>query len=56
MDEAQSAEYALWVRLANDPRQSEQAREHYRALMQEYLHQQLRDAFKLASRKTVDSR
>jgi hypothetical protein len=49
--EEQSADYALWVKLANDPSQSEQAREKYRALMQEHLHQQLRDAFRLASQK-----
>jgi hypothetical protein len=44
-------DYALWVKLANDPSQSEQVRQHYRALMEEHLHQQLRDAFRLASQK-----
>jgi hypothetical protein len=53
MDEEQSANYSLWTRLANDPGQSEQARQHYRALMQEHLHQQLRDAFRMASQKTA---
>jgi hypothetical protein len=38
MDEAQASQYLLWVKLANDPSQSEQARQHYRALMEQSLH------------------
>jgi hypothetical protein len=52
MDEEPSAEYSLWMKLANDPSQSEQERRHYRALMEERLHQQLRAAFRLASEGT----
>ena len=48
MAEEHSTQYALWMKLANDPSQSELARQHYRALMEEHLHQQLRDAFRLA--------
>jgi hypothetical protein len=53
MDEARSAEYRLWMKLANDPSQSEQARQHYRALMEEHLHLQLRSAFQLARRSVA---
>jgi hypothetical protein len=51
MDETQSSQYLLWVKLANDRSQSEQARQHYRALMEESLHQQLREAFRLVRLK-----
>jgi hypothetical protein len=56
MDNGQLGDYSLWVQLANDPSQSEQARLYYRALMQEHLHQQLRDAFRMASQRTQSSK
>jgi hypothetical protein len=51
--EEPSEEYSLWVKLANDPSQPEQLRQHYRTLMEEHLHQQLREAFRLASQKVA---
>jgi hypothetical protein len=52
MSHDESAEYSEWVQLANDPSQSEEARQHYRALMEAYIHEKLREAFQLAARKT----
>jgi hypothetical protein len=43
------ADYALWLQLANDPSQTEDAREHYRARMQEFMRARMRDAFRAAS-------
>jgi hypothetical protein len=48
----ESSDYSLWVELANDPSQTEDVRQHYRALMEEYVHQQLREAFQLAAKQT----
>jgi hypothetical protein len=44
-----SSDYALWVTLANDPKQSEDARQRYRELMAAYLRRTLRDAFQSAA-------
>ena len=45
-------DYALWVKLANDPSQPEEARQQYRSRMEAYLHQKMREAFQLATRQT----
>jgi hypothetical protein len=50
MSDDASADYALWVRMANDPSQSEQTRLYYRARMETYLHAKMREAFVLAAR------
>ncbi len=53
MSNDDSAEdYALWVQLANDPSQPEEARQRYRAQMEAYVHEQLREAFRLAAEQT----
>jgi hypothetical protein len=49
MSTADLAEYALWLKLANDPSQSEDARRQYRARLEAYVHTKLREAFKLAA-------
>jgi len=49
MSDDESSEYAQWVQLANDPSQSEEARQRYRALMEAYIHEKLREAFRLAA-------
>jgi len=49
MYEDESADYAMWVQLANDPSQTEEARQRYRARMDDYLITQLREAFRFAS-------
>ena len=43
------ADYASWLQLANDPSQTEEARERYRARMQEFMRTRMRDAFRAAS-------
>jgi hypothetical protein len=50
-----SGDYELWVRLANDPSQSEQARQQYRERMAEYVHQKMRAAFRFATQQTLNS-
>jgi hypothetical protein len=45
MSQAEDSAYAEWVQLANDPSQSEEARQKYRAQMEAYVHEQLRRAF-----------
>lgn len=52
-DYGPSDDYGLWVKLANDPSQSEQARQQYRELMQAHVHQKLREAFKLAAQSAA---
>ena len=42
-------EYLRWVRLANDPSQSEETRLHYRTQMQAYVHKRMRESFQLAT-------
>jgi uncharacterized protein (DUF885 family) len=46
MSNDEDSNYALWVQLANDPRQSEEARQGYRAQMEAYIHEKLREAFR----------
>jgi hypothetical protein len=52
MSETETSDYDLWVRLANDPSQTEEARQRYRALMEAHLHQKLRQAFQFAVQST----
>lgn len=49
MNDNEFADYALWLQLASDPSQTEQAREQYRARMQEFMRARMRDAFRAAS-------
>jgi hypothetical protein len=52
MSHDESADYALWVKLANDPSQSEEARQQYRTQMEAYVQRKMREAFQMASRQT----
>lgn len=45
MQEKKIADYSLWLQLANDPSQTEEARLYYRARMEGVVHTQMRDAF-----------
>jgi len=45
MSNDEDSDYALWVQLANDPSQPEEARQQYRAKMEAYIHEKLREAF-----------
>ena len=45
MSDDEASDYALWVKLANDPSQTEEARQQYRAQMQAHVHRKLREAF-----------
>ena len=51
---SQDSDYELWVRLANDPSQSEEARQQYRELMAAYVHQKMRDAFRFATQQALN--
>ena len=53
MSEDEASDYELWVRLANDPSQSEEARQRYRAQMEAYVHRKMREAFRLAAEQTL---
>jgi uncharacterized protein (DUF885 family) len=46
MSKDEDSDYALWVQLANDPSQSEEARQQYRVQMEAYIHEKLREAFR----------
>jgi GTP1/Obg family GTP-binding protein len=48
-----SSDYALWVKLANDPNQSEESRRHYRERMESYIHRKLREALQFATQQTA---
>ena len=52
MSRDEDSDYALWVQLANDPSQSEEARQQYRAKMEAYIHEKLREAFQFAANQT----
>jgi hypothetical protein len=43
------SDYEFWMRLANDPRQSEEARQHYREQMDTHMKGRLRAAFRFAA-------
>ena len=49
MQENEFADYASWLQLANDPSQTQEAREMYRARMQEFMRARMREAFGAAS-------
>jgi hypothetical protein len=53
MSQDESSDYELWVRMANDPSQSEEARQRYRAQMEAYVHRKMREAFRLAAEQTT---
>jgi flagellar biosynthesis protein FliP len=53
MSDEESSDYSLCVQLANDPSQSEEARQRYRARMEAYIHEKLREAFQLAGKQTT---
>jgi hypothetical protein len=52
MNNDEDSDYSLWVQLANDPSQSEEARQQYRAKMEAYIHEKLREAFQFAANQT----
>jgi hypothetical protein len=47
----EDVEYALWVKLTNDPSQSEEARRRYRAQMETYVRRKMREAFQFAAKQ-----
>jgi hypothetical protein len=47
-----SSDYALWVALANDPDQSEEARQRYRKQMEAHVRRKVREAFQCAAKQT----
>jgi hypothetical protein len=51
MSNDESSDYSLWVLLANDPSQPEEIRQHYRARMDAYIHEKLREAFRFAAQQ-----
>jgi hypothetical protein len=55
MSSDNSTDYALWVTLANDPKQSEDARQRYREQMEAYVYRKVREAFQFAAKQTPTS-
>jgi flagellar biosynthesis protein FliP len=53
MTEDEASDYALWVKLANDPSQTEESRQRYRAQMEAHVHRKLRQAFQFALHSTA---
>jgi hypothetical protein len=53
MNDDGASEYTLWVKLANDPSQTEEARQQYRAQMEAHVHRKLREAFQFAVQSTA---
>jgi hypothetical protein len=53
MSQDEASDYELWVKLANDPAQSQEARQQYRAQMEAYVHRKMREAFRLAAEQTL---
>ena len=53
MNDDEASNYALWVKLANDPSQTEEARQQYRLQMEAHVHRKLREAFQLAVQSTA---
>ena len=53
MSQDEASDYEVWVRLANDPSQSDEARQRYRAQMEAYVHKKMREAFRLAAEQTL---
>jgi hypothetical protein len=52
MNTDDASDYALWVALANDPDQSEEARQHYRERMEAHVRRKVREAFQFAAKQT----
>lgn len=48
MEDNAFGDYALWLQLANDPSQTHESRELYRARMQEFVRARMRAAFQAA--------
>jgi hypothetical protein len=48
-----SSDYVLWLALANDPNQSEEARRQYREQMEAHVRRKVREAFQLAAQQTL---
>jgi hypothetical protein len=46
-----SSDYALWLALANDPNQPEEARRQYREQMEAHVRRKVREAFQLAAKQ-----
>jgi hypothetical protein len=58
MSDIESSDYSLWVKLANDPSQSEEARRQYRTKMEAHINEKLREALQFATKQispTADS-
>ncbi len=49
MNSNEASEFTRWVELANDPSQSEEARQQYRSRMEAYVHRKMREGFQLAA-------
>ena len=47
------SDYEQWVRLANDPSQTEEVRQDCRARMEAYVREKMRTAFRLATRQVT---
>jgi hypothetical protein len=47
--EGERSDYAAWMRLANDPSQTEEARQNYRARMDGFVRARLINALRIAS-------
>ena len=45
----ESSDYVAWMQLANDPSQTQEIRQEYRARMEEFVHARMVSAFRLAS-------
>jgi hypothetical protein len=45
----ESSDYFAWMQLANDPSQTEEARQQYRARMEEFVRARMLSAFRLAA-------
>jgi hypothetical protein len=48
-----SSDFDLWVALANDPNQSEDARRHYREQMEAHVRRKVREAFQFAAKQVA---
>jgi hypothetical protein len=53
MNPDESSDYARWVVLANDPRESEEARQHCREQMEAHVRRKMREAFQFTVKQTL---
>ena len=53
MNADESADYALWLARANDPSQTDETRQHYRARMEDSVRARLANAFRFAAETAV---